>query len=242
MSEQMSSEERKHWNLATQNNNTFRRFLLRYGDKDIREIINSDPGSSSSSMRLFRGPDKDRYVLDPTDHSKIAIDMTHFLNAAIAPLGLGNELGFLLEVLQLLQRHESAFQSEDFKSNYLGSLFGRYYLNDPSAGKTFGEKFGNFCRDYESGALLQRVLKEMKLERDFRNEGLGSVPDSRAQSQADAIMKELSNSGIHPGDSRFDAYFLATAKVIKQNGGDIDLDKVVAAAGITPSPQQMPSL
>jgi hypothetical protein len=236
MPEQMSSEERKHWNLATQNNNTFRRFLLKYGDKGIGEIINSDPGSFSRNR--FRGPEDDRYVLDPTDHSKIAIDMTHFLNAAIAPLGLGNELGFLVEVQQLLQGQRSAFQSEDFKSNYLGSLFGRYYLNDPSTGKTFGEKFGNFGRDHESGALLERV----KLDRDLMNMR-GSVSDPNlAQSQAKAITDELIKIGIYPETSGFGDYFLQAVNAIKQNGGDIDPGKVAAAGGITPSPQQVQSM
>jgi hypothetical protein len=152
MPERMSALERKHWDLAVANNNTFRRFLLKYGDKTLQQI--SNPNQSAPLINIFRGPEKDKYVLDPKDHNLVAIDIGHFLAAAQVPLGLGNHLGVLLEIDQLRRGEESAFQGEDFKSNALGTLFGQHYLNNPKEGKSLGEKLGNFFRDYENDSVL----------------------------------------------------------------------------------------
>jgi hypothetical protein len=35
MTEGMSSMERSHWNLAIANNNTYRKFIEKYGDRSI---------------------------------------------------------------------------------------------------------------------------------------------------------------------------------------------------------------
>jgi hypothetical protein len=159
MPEKMSNIEREHWNLAVANNNTFRRFLLKYGDKTLEQISSSKPGASSKNV--FRGPEKDRYVLDPKDHNLVAIDMGHFLAAAKAPLGLGNQAGFLVEIDQLLRGYPSAFQGEDLKSNALGTIFGLHYLNDPKQGRTLAEKLGNFFRDYENNSVLFQPQEQL---------------------------------------------------------------------------------
>jgi hypothetical protein len=159
MPEKMSALERKHWDLAVANNNTFRRFLLKYGDKTLQQI--SNPDQSAPLINIFRGPEKDKYVLDPRDHNLVAIDMGHFLAAAQVPLGLGNHLGVLVEIDQLLRGIESAFQGEDFKSNALGTLFGQHYLNDPKEGKSLGEKLGNFFRDYENDSVLFQAQEQL---------------------------------------------------------------------------------
>jgi hypothetical protein len=112
-------------------------------------------------INIFRGPEKDKYVLDPKDHNLVAIDMGHFLAAAQVPLGLGNHLGVLLEIDQLRRGQESAFQGEDFKSNALGTLFGQHYFNNPKEGKSLGEKLGNFFRDYENDSVLFQAQEQL---------------------------------------------------------------------------------
>jgi hypothetical protein len=159
MPEKMNALERKHWDLAVANNNTFRRFLLKYGDKTIQQI--SNPSPNASSKNLFRGPEKDKYVLDPKDHNLVAIDMGHFLAAAQVPLGFGNQSGLLVELEQLRQGQESAFQGEDFKANALGTIFGQHYLNNPKEGKSLGEKLGNFFRDYENDSVLFQTQERL---------------------------------------------------------------------------------
>jgi hypothetical protein len=150
-SENMSPIERNHWDLAVENNNTYRRFIREYGHKEIEQLSNPAPGKPSKN--LFRGPEKDRYVLDPKDHSLLPIDMGHFFAAAQAPFGLGIELGTIVEIQQGLAGAGSAFQGEDFKANALGSIFGKYYLNNPAKGKTLKERLTNFFQDYQNDTL-----------------------------------------------------------------------------------------
>jgi hypothetical protein len=145
----MTDVEKRNLGLATANNNTFRKFIRKYGDRKIREI--SSPTRSTSSIDVFRGPEIDRYVLDPLDPKGSCIDMGHFFAAAQVPHGLGNHAGLIVEIDQLRRGLASAFQGEDLKSNYLGTVFGRDYLNNPKSGRTLGEKLENFFRDYENG-------------------------------------------------------------------------------------------
>lgn len=198
MTENMSSLERKHWNLAIENNNTYRNFIAKYGSKTIRQLSNSDP--EHRSVDLFRGPDKDRYVLDPRDYSLIPIDMGHFFASAQAPFGLGIELGAIVEIKQGLERLGSAFQQEDYKANALGSIFGRYYLNNPEKGNTLKERLTTFFQDYQNNTLqLSAPLRERIYDTPYGYGGSSSDPivngqDTNGNSVVRARSEGTSNS------------------------------------------------
>jgi hypothetical protein len=216
MPEKMSALERKHWNLAVAGNNTFRRFLLKYGDKTIQQI--SNPDASASSKNLFRGPEQDKYVLDPKDHNLVAIDMGHFFAAAQVPLGLGNHLGVLVEIDQLRRGYESAFQGEDFKANALGTIFGQHYLNNPKEGKSLGEKLRNFFRDYENDSVLFQT-QERLYGINFKDHHTASnqkVDDSAMSNTINQPFSSTSNKDINNEITSNEAEKINSIALIKE--------------------------
>ncbi len=92
---------------------------------------------------------KFRYVEDPTDPGGV-IDMLHFMNAAQLPFFSGELVGAAVEVNQWRKGDPSAFQRNDFKSNFLGSVFRTYYL-DPNG--DLSQQFQEFFTDLKNGEL-----------------------------------------------------------------------------------------
>lgn len=105
------------------------------------------PNPASSTIPRNGGPDEDfRYVEDPTNPDGV-IDMLHFLESAQYPWGSGEPIGAAWEVVQGLKRERSAFEREDFKSNFLGAVFQNHYYR-PEEGD-LGEQFQTFFTDLE---------------------------------------------------------------------------------------------
>ena len=95
------------------------------------------------------GPSGHRYIQDPTDPGSI-IDMRHFLESARIPFGLGEGLGALVEVDQARRGFPSAWEREDYKSNFFGAVFRNNYY-DPD--EEISDQFQEFFTDLENGEL-----------------------------------------------------------------------------------------
>lgn len=92
---------------------------------------------------------KFRFVQDPTDPGGV-IDMLHFMNAARVPFSLGEWAGLAVEVNQARKSDISAFLRNDFKSNFLGTVFRSNYF-DPNG--DLSQQFQEFFTDLENGEL-----------------------------------------------------------------------------------------
>jgi hypothetical protein len=110
------------------------------------------------TYRKDTGPDRMFvYVKDPLDPPRNGqpggvIDMKHFISSAMVPVGMGEYAGAALEVWQS-QKPKSegtSFNEEDYKSNFLGVVFGNNYWkkdNDVS------DELQQFFQDYQNGQL-----------------------------------------------------------------------------------------
>jgi hypothetical protein len=106
-------------------------------NKSLAEIQHAvDQGTASDSSA--GGPDPSvRYVINPNNPAEV-IDMRHFL--VVGPKG--ESFGLLVELAQLLADNKSAFDAQDFLSNYLGSEFFRTY----NANRALGDQLKQFFR------------------------------------------------------------------------------------------------
>jgi hypothetical protein len=124
--------------------------LHRESGPDIKKI-----GPISREYQL--GPKGHRYVKDPIDPSRNGepgdvIDMRHFIESAMFPVGLGEYAGAAVEIQQSTnpKTQGSAHFSEDYKSNFLGVVFrNNYWKND----KDVSDEFRQFFQDYQKGQL-----------------------------------------------------------------------------------------
>ncbi len=170
-------EEVKHINIAQKNNNTFEKFIAKYGNKTIEEVSNADKGEIPLN-RKFRGPESDRYILDPKDPTGRVIDIQHVLAAAQVPGGLGQAVGLAVEVQQFFKGFQSAFLGEDLKANWLGEIFGRHYLYNPKEGATLGEKLRNFFQDYKNNDILFQPVERMMVQLENQDDQIAVLPFS----------------------------------------------------------------
>ena len=86
-------------------------------------------GSEVSEQGL--GPNGHRYIQDANNPGRV-IDMRHFIESADVPFGQGEALGALTEIQQGRQGIDSAWEKEDYNSNFLGAVFRNNYY-DPDA-------------------------------------------------------------------------------------------------------------
>jgi hypothetical protein len=114
------------------------------------------PVTDSFTYIKENGPDgKFIYVKDPLDPPQNGkpggvIDMKHFVSAALLPIGTGEWIGAGVEYNQARKGHDSAHFEEDYKSNFLGVVFGNNYWkkdNDVS------DELQQFFQDYQNGQL-----------------------------------------------------------------------------------------
>lgn len=117
------------------------------------------------------GPRKHRYLRDPLDLPKLSgepggvIDMRHFIEAALFPLGLGEWAGAAVEKHQGNQGFDSSHYEEDYKSNFLGVVFrNNYWKRDHD----ISDEFQRFFSDYSNGKLkgfipaVERAIEQIK--------------------------------------------------------------------------------
>ena len=96
-----------------------------------------------------------RYVKDPLDppvdgQPGGVIDLRHFTVTARVPLGLGEWAGAAEEIRQATKDQPSAHLDEDYKSNFLGTVFrNNYWQNDGD----ISDELQEFFKDYEEGNL-----------------------------------------------------------------------------------------
>jgi hypothetical protein len=173
----LHEQEKKHIAIAQQNNNTFEKFIAKYGNKSLEQVSNAN-NEKNPLMKKFRGPESDRYILDPKDPMGRVIDIQHVLAAAQVPGGLGQAVGFTLEVRQFFEGFPSAFLGEDFKANWLGEIFGKHYLYNPKEGATLGEKLRNFFQDYKNNDILFQPVERMMGQIDQQNGQIAELPFS----------------------------------------------------------------
>jgi hypothetical protein len=76
------------------------------------------------------GPTGHRYIRDVNNPGRV-IDMRHFLESADVPFDGGEALGAGIEIQQAILDLDSAWQKEDFNSNFLGAVFRNNYY-DPN--------------------------------------------------------------------------------------------------------------
>ncbi len=116
---------------------TLDQFIQATQNKSLVEIQHAvDQGMARDSSA--GGPDPAiRWVINPNNPAEV-IDMRHFL--VVGPKG--ETFGLLVELAQLLAGNKSAFDAQDFLSNYLGSEFFRTY----NANRALGDQLKQFFR------------------------------------------------------------------------------------------------
>ena len=95
------------------------------------------------------GPLDHRYIQDVHNPGRV-IDMRHFIESADIPFGGGELLGFGIEIQQATQRQDSAWEKEDYNSNFLGAVFRNNYFDRDG---DISQQFQEFFTDYEKGEL-----------------------------------------------------------------------------------------
>jgi Ca2+-binding RTX toxin-like protein len=80
----------------------------------------------------------------------MVIDMRHFIEAAQFPLSLGKWAGAAIEIHQGTKGYPSAWEKEDYRSNFLGVVFRNNYY-DPNG--NINEQFQNFFTDLQNKEL-----------------------------------------------------------------------------------------
>jgi hypothetical protein len=90
-----------------------------------------------------------RYIQDPNNPGMV-IDMRHFIEAAQFPLSLGKWAGAAIEIHQGTKGYPSAWEKEDYRSNFLGVVFRNNYY-DPNG--NINEQFQNFFTDLQNKEL-----------------------------------------------------------------------------------------
>jgi Ca2+-binding RTX toxin-like protein len=90
-----------------------------------------------------------RYIQDPNNPGMV-IDMRHFIEAAQFPLSLGEWAGAAIEIHQGTKGYPSAWEKEDYRSNFLGVVFRNNYY-DPNG--NINEQFQNFFTDLQNKEL-----------------------------------------------------------------------------------------
>jgi hypothetical protein len=110
---------------------TIDQFLAHIGNQSINDLKSkyTVPGNGAlplGPIKLDRPSytaDNFRYVKDPRYPDRF-IDMNHFLGNADLNSPYAADVGFLIELQQLLKGYPSAFTESDLRSNSLGSVFG----------------------------------------------------------------------------------------------------------------------
>lgn len=126
-----------HWNESV----TPQQFLDHYKGRSLEEISHEADKGGETSVNAGGPADPFRYVKMPND-PVILIDMRHFL--VVGRMGknvaMGNAAGLGIEVRQAVGGLDSAFQSQDFISNYYGTKFFSAY----DSAKPFDRQLNDF--------------------------------------------------------------------------------------------------
>jgi Ca2+-binding RTX toxin-like protein len=112
----------------------------------------SFPGTEVAPVTVQKGlgpKDQYRYIQDPNNPGMV-IDMRHFIEAAQFPLSLGEWAGAIVEIHQGTKGYPSAWEKEDYRSNFLGVVFRNNYY-DPNG--NINEQFSEFFTDLQNKQL-----------------------------------------------------------------------------------------
>jgi hypothetical protein len=165
-----SHQRHAHWEQST----SVSEFLKHSRGKTLQQLANETQRIEqlgNYTSRQPNGPRGHRYVRDPLDPSQNGqpggvIDMAHFMNAALVPIGLGEWAGALVEEKQKwIDKFPSGRFEEDYKSNFLGVVFrNNYWRRD----NDISDEFQRFFSDYGNGTLrgfipaVERAIEQIK--------------------------------------------------------------------------------
>lgn len=125
-----------HWNESV----TPQQFLDHYKGRSLEEISHEADRGGETSASTGGPAEPFRYVKMPND-PVIVIDMRHFLVVGrLGGVAMGNVAGLGIEARQAAGGQDSAFQSQDFISNYYGTKFFSAY----DSAKPFDRQLNDF--------------------------------------------------------------------------------------------------
>ncbi len=123
---------------------TYQEFIRHVGNRSLHQM-QTENGRGGLLNSTAQGPEsKYRYVIDPANPNHI-IDMRHFL--VVGPWG--EYIGMFGEIMQYTKPEDrpSAFDAQDFLSNYLGSEFFQNYYLRYNMEMTFSEILQKYFND-----------------------------------------------------------------------------------------------
>jgi hypothetical protein len=151
------TERARHMNVAVSMNT----FVNHTKGKSVNMVTHEMSRGATESFSA--GGPVLRYVVDPTN-SKQVIDMRHFFAVGQS----GEIIGLLIEVIQSIPAigdPSSAFDAQDFYSNYLGSeFFSNFY--DKKSSLSLSEQLNLFFEKLQKEAEKERKEEERRKKKE----------------------------------------------------------------------------